>query len=227
MPCRLGWDWLCLLYVEGVAVSTRTNGRTAQTRRRKERLTRSLAMLLLALVLALASLAASIVPFTRAPKEEAAPTAPQATPAPSDDEPSDEPAETKQSADDAARAAFVSTWAERIDAFNAGYPLEGYGATFAEAAYDCGVDPRFAPAIARVESGSGANCTYSCNAWGWGSSSWGDWDTAIWEYTAALGAAYGSTLSYEAALSYNEVTPDAWYAEVEASMYQIWESNSL
>ena len=130
-------------------------------------------------------------------------------------------------ADAAARETYVSTWTERIDAFNAGTPLADYGRTFAEAAYDCGVDPRFAPAIARVESGSGAVCAYPCNAWGWGTASWSDWDTAIWEYTAALGAQYGSTLSYEAALSYNEVTPDAWYAEVEASMYQIWESADL
>lgn len=125
------------------------------------------------------------------------------------------------------REAYVSTWAERIDAFNAGYPLEGYGRSFAEAAYDSGVDPRYSPAIARVESGSGQACTYSCNAWGWGSSSWPDWDTAIRAHVAGLAASYGYTLSYDAALRYNELTPDEWYAQVESCMYQIWESDQL
>lgn len=132
--------------------------------------------------------------------------------------------ETQQ---DDQRNAFVSTWAARIDAFNAGYPLEGYGATFAEAAYDYGIDPRFSPAIARVESGSGANCTYACNAWGWGSSSWGDWGTAIYAHVAGLAANYGTTLSYGIAQTYNEENPDEWYAQVEQCMYQIWESDSI
>jgi DNA recombination protein RmuC len=38
------------------------------------------------------------------------------------------------------------------------------------------------------------------------------------------GQGYGHTVSYEAALSYNELNPDEWYAQVESCMYQIWES---
>ena len=125
------------------------------------------------------------------------------------------------------RTTFVQTWAERIDAFNAGYPLEGYGAAFAEAAYDNDVDPRYSPAIARVESGSGQNCFYPYNAWGWGSESWSDWDTAIRDHVAGLAAGYGHTLTYEAALSYDSAEADEWYAQVEASMAQIWESEEL
>ena len=179
-------------------------------------------MLALAVLLAAVSLGSLVAGFTVTPRRDSSSndTRPSAKEEQSG-------AGTATDADAAARETYVSTWAERIDAFNAGTPLAGYGRTFAEAAYDCGVDPRFAPAIARVESGSGAACAYPCNAWGWGTASWPDWGTAIWEYTAALGAQYGSTLSYEAALSYNEVTPDAWYAEVEASMYQIWESADL
>ena len=181
-------------------------------------------MLALAALLAGTSLISLITGFVRPtgepPAEDAAPVAE----APAEEEPA--PDETDD-AQDAEREAYVSTWGARIDAYNAGTPLEGYGQTFAAAAHDLGVDPRFAPAIARVESGSGANCAYACNAWGWGTASWGDWDTAIWEYTAALGSAYGSTLSYGAALGYNEAAPDAWYAEVEAGMYQIWGSAAL
>lgn len=197
------------------------------------RMTRSFVSLALALTLALVSLVgvgrAVAGLFSGAATPPA--TTPDAGQADDAEQGASEQGASEETAADqeaaAAREAFVSTWAARIDAFDAGYPLEGYGRTFAEAAYDNGIDPRFAPAIARVESGSGANCTYSCNAWGWGSSSWPDWDTAIWEYTGALASAYGRTLSYEAALSYNEETPDAWYAEVEASMYQIWESEDL
>ena len=55
------------------------------------------------------------------------------------------------------RDQFVATWAERIDAFNEGYPLAGYGNVFAEAAYDNHVDPRLSPAIAPAESGTTVN----------------------------------------------------------------------
>lgn len=134
----------------------------------------------------------------------------------------------EQKSDDSSNAtserdAFVAEWAGRIDAFNAGYPLAGYGATFAEAAYDNGVDPRVAPAIARVESASGSVCAYSCNAWGWGSYSWGDWDTAIRDYTAMYAASYGSGISYDIAYTYTSdaASADEWYAQAEACMYSI------
>ena len=137
------------------------------------------------------------------------------------------PETTAEPADDDAREVFVSTWAERIDAFNAGYPLEGYGRTFAEAAYDYGIDPRLPPAIARVESGSGEVCFNPYNAWGWGDASWGDWDSAIRGFTASFAEGYGYTLSYEMAEVYNQANVDEWYNWVASCMAEIWESDSL
>lgn len=127
----------------------------------------------------------------------------------------------------AERERFVSIWAPRIDAFNEGYPLEGYGRTFAEAAYDYNIDPRFSPAIARVESGSGENCYRDYNAWGWGGIDWPDWDTAIREHAKGLSEGYGYTLTYATAVSYNQVNIDEWYQLVASCMYQIWETDSL
>ena len=135
-----------------------------------------------------------------------------------------EPAPTPADAD---REVFVSTWTERIDAFNAGYPLEGYGRSFAEAAYDYGVDPRLSPAIARVESASGENCFLPHNAWGWGDASWGDWDSAIRGHVAGLAEGYGYGLSYAMAESYVQVNVDEWYGWVASCMSEIWESDSL
>lgn len=193
----------------------------AAQRRHNRRETRDLATLIVAVSLAVASLI-SIVRLSRPVQEKPAETG--QVQLKGTQSPGAEPTAESQDAKDAERDDYIATWAERIDAFNAGYPLEGYGATFAAAAWDCGVDPRYSPAIARVESGSGMNCTYSCNAWGWGSSSWPDWDSAIYAHVAGLAEGYGHTLSYEAALSYNELTPDEWYAQVESCMYQIWES---
>ena len=126
-----------------------------------------------------------------------------------------------------AREEFVNTWAERIDTYNAGYPLEGYGATFAAAAYDYGIDPRIAPAIARVESGSGSNCFRSHNAWGWGRVSWADWETAIWAFEQGFSEKYGAEMTYEVAQVYNQANVDEWYARVTSCMDEIWPENSL
>ena len=125
------------------------------------------------------------------------------------------------------RRQFVETWGERIDAYNEGTPLAGYGATFAAAAYDYGVDPRIAPAIARVESGSGENCFRPHNAWGWGGVSWSDWETAIWAFTQGFSEDYGAELTYEAAARYNQVNSDEWYAQVTACMSEVWAENAL
>ena len=126
-----------------------------------------------------------------------------------------------------AREEYINSWAERIDAYNEGTPLAGYGATFAAAAYDCGIDPRIAPAIARVESGSGANCFRPHNAWGWGSVSWSDWDSAIWGFVQGFSEDYGAELTYAAAQSYNKVNTDEWYAQVTSCMSEVWAENSL
>lgn len=123
---------------------------------------------------------------------------------------------------DPVRDEYVETWGERIDAFNAGYPLEGYGDVFAAAAYDYGIDPRFSPAIARVESGSGTNCFLPYNAWGWGNASWPNWGSAIYEHVQLLSIGYGPTLDYADAQRYNPETTDEWYDQVSMCMEQIW-----
>lgn len=181
---------------------------------------RSFAKLCLSILVALAS----VVSFFTVKGTAAEPVAQTAPQKPAEEpQAAEEPKSDESSNENSERDAFVAEWAGRIDAFNAGYPLAGYGATFAEAAYDNGVDPRVAPAIARVESASGSVCAYSCNAWGWGSYSWGDWDTAIRDYTAMYAASYGSGISYDIAYTYTSdaASADEWYAQAEACMYSI------
>lgn len=137
-------------------------------------------------------------------------------------EPEPEPAPVTNSRDE-----FISVWAARIDAYNAGTPLGGYGSVFAEAAYDCGVDPRWSPAIALVESSSGEYCFADHNAWGWGSVDWPDWPTAIWGHVSGLASGYGYTNSYSAACTYCPPNADFWYARVSEEMYAIWPTDSL
>lgn len=116
------------------------------------------------------------------------------------------------------RDAFVSKWAPRIDAYLGGSPLGGYGRTFAEAAWDYNVDPRWSPAIACIESSMGAICFRPHNAWGWGSASWGDWDTAIRSHVAGLAANYGYTITPSAAQMYCPPTWEDWYSSVLSQM---------
>lgn len=119
------------------------------------------------------------------------------------------------------KAAFVNAWAGRIDAFLAGSPMAGMGATFAAAAWDNGVDPRWSPAIAAVESSKGAVCFKPHNAWGWGSSSWGSWEEAINAHVRGLARGYGATLTYGAALKYCPPNADFWYNKTLAYMNSI------
>ncbi len=116
------------------------------------------------------------------------------------------------------KSTFVSSWGARIDAYLLGSPLAGYGRTFAEAAWDYGCDPRFSPAISCIESGKGTYCFKSHNAWGWGSVSWDDWETAIWAHTKGLASIYGGHLTYEGAQMYCPPNADFWYASVAAQM---------
>ena len=115
----------------------------------------------------------------------------------------------------------TSEWASRIDAFNAGYPLEGYGYAFAAAAEEYGIDPRLSPAIARTESGSGQVCSYPHNAWGWGTMSWPDWESAIYAHVEGLATNYTTELTYEMAQRYCPDDPDEWYAQVDSVLNQI------
>ena len=107
---------------------------------------------------------------------------------------------------------FIAEWTERIDAYLAGSALAGYGRVFAEAAWDNGVDPRWSPAIANTESGKGSVCFLPYNAWGWGQSSWGDWDSAIRAHVAGLAAGYGYCITPEAAAAYCPPNAGYWYS---------------
>ncbi|MDJ1122544.1 hypothetical protein QJ043_05305 [Olsenella sp. YH-ols2217] len=117
--------------------------------------------------------------------------------------------------------AFVDEWGTRIDGYLAGSPLAGRGRTFAEAAWENGVDPRWSPAISNTESSKGACCFRPCNAWGWGGSGWSDWDTAINAHVAGLSSGYGYTISMTAANKYCPPTASHWYSTTLAQMQLI------
>lgn len=119
------------------------------------------------------------------------------------------------------REAFVAEWSARIDAYLDGSPLSGYGTTFAEAAWENGIDPRWSPAISNTESGKGSACFLPHNAWGWGSSAWGDWDTAIRAHVAGLASGYGYSLTPEGAAMYCPPHAADWYNKTLAQMASI------
>lgn len=119
------------------------------------------------------------------------------------------------------RDAFVQVWAPRIDAYLAGSAMAGYGTTFAEAAWDYGVDPRWSPAIACIESGLGRSCFRPYNAWGWGHVSWSSWEEAIRAHIAGLSYGYGYTISVAAAQRYCPPTWQEWYSAVLSEMESI------
>ena len=119
------------------------------------------------------------------------------------------------------KEAFISEWTKRIDDYLAGSPLAGQGKTFAEAAWEYGVDPRFSPAISTVESSTGRYCFLPHNAWGWGASSWSSWEEAIWDHVEGLAIGYGGQLTYAGAHKYCPPNADFWYASVLANMQRI------
>ena len=116
---------------------------------------------------------------------------------------------------------FIEEWTARIDAYLEGSPLAGYGRNFAEAAWTYGVDPRWSPAIACIESSKGRYCFRSYNAWGWGSVSWSSWEEAIDAHVNGLSRLYGTTLTTAAAKKYCPPTWEDWYNKVAAQMNQI------
>lgn len=109
------------------------------------------------------------------------------------------------------RDAFVAEWTVRIDAYLAGSPLGGQGATFATAAWNNGIDPRWSPAISNTESSKGARCFLSHNAWGWGSTGWSSWGDAINAHVAGLAANYGYSITYSSAMKYCPPNADHWF----------------
>ncbi|MDR2492007.1 MAG: hypothetical protein LBD25_00885 [Coriobacteriales bacterium] len=119
------------------------------------------------------------------------------------------------------KKSFVSEWGARIDAYLGSSPLGGHGSAFAEAAWDYGVDPRWSPAISCIESSKGRYCFLSHNAWGWGNTSWSDWDTAIREHVRGLKRGYGYTISVEAAQKYCPPNWEHWYNATLSEMQRI------
>ena len=116
---------------------------------------------------------------------------------------------------------FVAEWTSRIDAYLAGSPLAGQGRTFAQAAWDYGVDPRWSPAIAYTESSLGAYCFLPHNAWGWGSVSWDSWEEAIDAHVRGLARGYGYTISMDAAEKYCPPNAVHWYETTLGQMNMI------
>ena len=123
---------------------------------------------------------------------------------------------------DSDKAAFVNEWAPRIDSYLSGSPLSGTGQYFAAAAWDNGVDPRWAPAISYVESSMGAVCFRSYNAWGYGSKNFSSWEDGIYTVVGALGGSlYGGYLTREAAATYCPPNSENWYNTCAEQMAMI------
>ena len=116
---------------------------------------------------------------------------------------------------------FISEWANRINNYLAGSPLAGQGETFATAAWENGVDPRWSPAISNTESTKGANCFLPHNAWGWGSTGWSSWEEAINAHVAGLAKGYGYTISYSNAQKYCPPNYDNWFRDTLREMSKI------
>lgn len=119
------------------------------------------------------------------------------------------------------REQFVAEWGGRIDAYLAGSPLAGYGNLFAEASWDYGVDPRWSPAIACIESTKGTYCFRPHNAWGWMGASFDSWEEAIPAHVSYLRSMYGPTLTPAAAQRYCPPTWQDWYNKVGREMNRI------
>ncbi|MEY8562836.1 hypothetical protein AALA21_07230 [Eggerthellaceae bacterium 3-80] len=115
--------------------------------------------------------------------------------------------------------AFIAEWGARIDAYLAGSPLSGYGTTFAQAAWNYGVDPRWSPAISNTESSKGAYCFEPYNAWGWGGGNgWTSWEQAIDAHVRGLAAGYGYTITIANAQKYCPPNWEKWYINTSNQM---------
>lgn len=119
------------------------------------------------------------------------------------------------------KEAFLAEWTQRLDDYLAGSPLAGFGATFAQAAWENGIDPRWSAAISNTESTKGANCFRPYNAWGWMAESWSSWEEAINAHARGLAQGYGFTISVANAKKYCPPTYMDWYAKTLDEMAKI------
>lgn len=129
--------------------------------------------------------------------------------------------EAARLAAEAEKQNFIDEWTPRLNRYLSGSPLSGYGETFATAAYEYGIDPRYSAAISCIESGKGAHCFRAHNAWGWGSSGWSSWEEAIYAHAHGLAAGYGYTVSQSAAQKYCPPNWSSWYSNVSSEMSKI------
>ncbi|MCQ2751930.1 MAG: hypothetical protein MJ189_02375 [Coriobacteriales bacterium] len=118
---------------------------------------------------------------------------------------------------------FVNSWASRIDAYLSGSPTAGCGEYYAAAAWDYGVDPRWAPAISLSESGKGVKCFHPYNAWGYGQKEFSSWKEGIYTVVKTLGTPlYGGTLTMKSAKIYSgHEDPTDWYNLISGEMAKI------
>lgn len=116
---------------------------------------------------------------------------------------------------------FVEHWGTRINDYLSGTPLSGQGEAFADAAYENGTDPRWSPAISRIESGCGAACFRPHNAWGWMGKSFSSWEEGIYAHVKYLaGPLYGGYLTQKGAATY--CPPGGpWFSKVSNEMSKI------
>ncbi len=127
------------------------------------------------------------------------------------------------------RDAFIENWSSRINSYLAGSPMAGTGYAFAEAAWEAGVDPRWSPAIATIESTKGRYVPYgnSHNAWGWtayggGFRRFSSFSEGARAHVYYLGRVYGTTLTPSAAKKYVGTSHwNYWYSSVLAQMERI------
>ena len=130
----------------------------------------------------------------------------------------------------AGKKKFVAEWTPRIDAFPEGSPMVGRGRTFAEAACDNHIDPRFSPAISLIESSKGTDCIQPHNAWGWGAAepnpaglaaSCSTWEEAIRSHVRGVKAGYGYTITVAGSKKYCPPNWQLWYSTAVSAMNSI------
>lgn len=130
----------------------------------------------------------------------------------------------------AGKRKFIAEWGPRIDNYLEGSPMAGLGETFAQAAWENHVDPRFSPAISFTESGKGAVCIRPHNAWGWGAAEpnpagnaaeWATWEDAINAHVKGLANGYGYTISKKGAKRYCPPNWQLWYSRTVEQMNSI------